>query len=381
MALSSVLDDENNMTKGNRRAHQTVMTKPGLLELPTGVRLVYLAEGRANVVFRFMPAKNADDSSLLPLHLEAKLLRLRKETPSALPCEEISRHFDDVIRPMFAPEELVDQWLVRLPGSLVHECNERLRASERSGERPAKRRGVYLSTAEPMGLLVTDMTTFETPGFSLLELKPKWLLQSPSAPLGSRQCRSCALRAMRNHEARQVVIGELEGLEEEGQRRSFCPLDLVSDDFEDVVHASRHVKGCSDPQRLARILYRNRTLLRLREHQAAMKDVGLHGPQPRSSEQSLAMALRDCTMFIRVGDIHIFFDGDLAANTQILLQLPHDDRLPVEIRLGDLDLKIGSGDKARYWLELEMRLIREGWYAGSRVEETCHVECSMGRYQ
>ena len=279
-----------------RHFHHRRMTKQGLLELPTGVQLVYLAEGRANVVFRFVLSNNALPTDENGQHLQGKLLRLRKATPSSPPYEEVSRHFDNVIRPMFEPGELVDQHLVLLPKDLVHACNDQLRASEQCGERPRKRHGVYLSISEPMGLLVTDMTTFAAPGFSLMELKPKWLLQSPSAPPDSRQCRSCALRAMKNHE-----LSAAGAAEDEEEQRSFCPLDLVSDDFDDVVRASRRIKECRDPIRLARVLYRHETLLRLREHQRAMIDVGLHGPLPDSREQSMAMALRDCTMFIKVG--------------------------------------------------------------------------------
>jgi inositol-pentakisphosphate 2-kinase len=38
---------------------------------------------------------------------------------------------------------------------------------------------------------------------------------------------------------------------------------------------------------------------------------------------------------------------------------------PVEIRLGDLDLKTGAGGKAQYWLNLESQLIAGGWYLGN----------------
>lgn len=56
------------------------------------------------------------------------------------------------------------------------------------------------------------------------------------------------------------------------------------------------------------------------------------------------------------------------------MQLPFDERRPVEVRLGDLDLKTGDGGKAQYWRELETRLIREGWYAGIKG----HSDCALG---
>lgn len=343
------------------------MTKSNFLELPAGVRLVYLAEGRANVVFRFVsasatlpvspgnshnnsdtvPSVNGSSVPDLPVQLRGKLLRLRKEIPSGISYQEITKNFDKVIRPLFSPEELVDQHLVCLPKGLVQHCNDLLRIGEKTGERPHKRHGVYLSVGEPMGLLVTDMTIFEHPGFSLAEFKPKWLLQSPSAPPNSRRCRTCALRDMKNKEAREAGKKE---------QRSFCPLDLVSDKFEDVLRAARFIKGCRDPVRLARALYRNSTLLKLKAHQAAINDVGLNGPLAQSREKSTAMILRDCTMYIK---------------------LSKDEKGSIEVRLGDLDLKTGAGGKAKYWLDLESRLILEGWYAGAHGGEKYNCECSL----
>lgn len=47
--------------------------------------------------------------------------------------------------------------------------------------------------------------------------------------------------------------------------------------------------------------------------------------------------------------------------------MPRDEKSPVEIRLGDLDLKTGAGGKAQYWLDLESKLIGEGWYSGANA--------------
>lgn len=59
-------------------------------------------------------------------------------------------------------------------------------------------------------------------------------------------------------------------------------------------------------------------------------------------------------------------------------QLSKDEKGPVEVRLGDLDLKTGAGGKAKYWLDLESRLILEGWYAGAHGGEKYNCECSLG---
>ncbi|KAF3012465.1 Inositol-pentakisphosphate 2-kinase [Penicillium rubens] len=337
------------------------MTKPNLLELPSGVQLVYLAEGGANVIYRFVrkpvlarkdpkrplpPPTHDTDHCNLPTQLKGKLLRLRKETAADISYTEIVRNFDTIIRPLFNPEELVDQTLVRLPEGLIASCNEQLRTAELNGARPEKRHGSYLCLHEPFGLLITDMTTAGDPGTTLAELKPKWLNQSPSAPATAHRCRTCALRDMKNRESQ--LLGRKE-------QRSFCPLDLVSEQYENVLRATGSIKGCKDRSRLARILYRNPTLQRLQSLQKTERDVGLHGPAAQSREMSLAMTLRDCTMFVKI---------------------PHDERSSIEIRLGDLDLKTGAGGKAGYWRDLETRLIDQGWYRGSNISQNSG-ECAL----
>lgn len=349
------------------------MTNPDRLEFPSGAQLAYLAEGGANVIYRIIwapapagpkqkDAAPSKEQMSIPPMLRGKLLRLRKETKSGISYQEISRNFDRIIRPLFQPEEVVDQTLVQLPRGLVQQCNERLRAAELNGTRPRRRCGVYLSLNEPFGLLVTDMTTFTDPGMIMAELKPKWLLQSPSAPPDARRCRTCALRDMKNRESRKVCGSE---------DKSFCPLGLVSDKFEHVLRATRFVKGCQDQDRLARFLHRNSTLLKLQSHQKAMRDVGLHGQSAQSSEKSLAMTLRDCTMFIKVAFPPLVYH--FIANCA---QMPLDGEGTVEVRLGDLDLKTGAGGKAQYWLDLENRLISQGWYLGTNCGQTSS-ECVL----
>lgn len=63
-----------------------------------------------------------------------------------------------------------------------------------------------------------------------------------------------------------------------------------------------------------------------------------------SSDLLAAMTLRDCTLYLKVGQSSI------------------------DARLGDLDLKTGKG-KAEYWRDLERRLIDEGWYTATENEK------------
>lgn len=276
---------------------------------------MYLAEGGANVIYRFAVAPtrspllvkrdrdpkraptpvaiDLDHHPGLPAHLSGKLLRLRKETAADLSYTEIVHNFNTIVRPLFQPEELVDQTLIRLPEGLVQRCNDQLRVAERNGARPKKRLGGYLCPSEPFGLLITDMTTANNPTATLAELKPKWLTQSPSAPPTAHRCRTCALREMKNHDAESLGLKP---------QRSFCPLDLVSERFENVLRAATLIRGYHDRARLARILFRNPTLQNLQSRQKSCNKVGLYGPPALSQKASLDMTLRDCTMFIKVSN-------------------------------------------------------------------------------
>ncbi|EEH21246.1 hypothetical protein PABG_03477 [Paracoccidioides brasiliensis Pb03] len=319
-------------------------------ELPAGTQPLYLAEGGANIVYRYtIPGEISPVGVMSPGGLQQKsrkLLRLRKEIDSGTPYEDTLKNFNSCIRPMFMSDELVDLELVRLPKGFIASCNEQLRAFESRNARPNGRTGVHLSTTEPFGLLITDMTPAPGSGECLWEFKPKWLLQSPSAPPDAKRCRTCALREMKNCRARKA--GKPEKL-------SFCPLDLVSDNFDDVLRATRFMRGDHGRDRVARCIHRNNTLLKLQACQRDKNAVGLHAQQAHFRERAISMTLRDCTMFIRV---------------------PQNEDKPLEVRLGDLDFKSGIGGKLEYWRETEIRLIEEGWYSGNRKDQG-FSECAL----
>lgn len=298
-------------------------------ELPPQISLQYLAEGAANIVYRFVipptsPSIAADitpdngdgsESTTPPPSeidalrydpvLHGKLLRLRKGLASTVSNEESFKHYQDVIRPLFPMENLMEQVLVRLQSSLIADCNRQLQLEEKLGVRPKKRRGIYLAADEPYGTLITDMSPNRDAGEILVEFKPKWLAQSLSAPPGSTRCRTCALRAMKNRQRRGGP---------EDTSLSFCPLDLVSPDRSRVDLAvaaiclslkdaqSHHTKLLS---RLADFLYENPLLRRLQQLQLDLDRVGILEADVTSREFLTAMTLRDCTLFVKVKQLFV----------------------------------------------------------------------------
>jgi inositol-pentakisphosphate 2-kinase len=174
----------------------------------------------------------------------------------------------------------------------------------------------------------------------MVEFKPKWLSQSPSAPKNAVRCRQCARFARTNADLAR---------KNEPLQKAFCPLELKN-------HESRRLSQIIFPpenhkEMLPRFdswLSSNTLLPRLRQNQMMLDPIGVLINDKSDDNFRAAMTLRDCTVFVR-------FPADTA-----------DDHL-IEARIGDLDLK--SPDKSQYWKDTENALIDEGWYTGTEKKE------------
>ncbi|PSS17066.1 hypothetical protein M430DRAFT_59443 [Amorphotheca resinae ATCC 22711] len=343
--------------------------------LPDNVTLSYLAEGAANIVYRIHIPPGTPQPSVLeeygddepqpteidsaPIWLrqfENKLLRLRKDLPTTSPCAAGHDTWLRLIAPLFPADQIVHQSLVELrPPGIITKLNEELRSWEQSSERstikkshlrsldlrPTQRQGIYLAE-DDHGLLVTDMTSSGESGEEIIEFKPKWLCQSPSAPANSKRCRQCARAARTN--ARRARTGE-------HLMPLLCPLDLVSKSPSDLeLVSSRLLAPDKDPaiiRRFARWLETNTLLQQLRTYQEMLDQKGVLVGDVDDENFLVAMTLRDCTVFVRFP--------------------PEGSGREIEARLGDLDVK--SSRKKDYWRSIELPLIEEGWYAGTENKE------------
>ncbi|KAL9001497.1 MAG: hypothetical protein Q9169_000072 [Polycauliona sp. 2 TL-2023] len=347
------------------------------LDKDSPVRVRYHAEGAANVVFIITSdrvSSRDDDYGIvgtttrdgiprIDVRLKGKLLRLRKDVPSVTPVVDSHRHYEDHIEPLFPAESLVEQLLCKITPGFVRKCNAVLRMEEEQHmSRPKKRHGVNLSQTETHGLLITDMRYDGS--HASTEFKPKWLVQSPSAPPDSKRCRTCALRALRDvkNNAKVRSYGP--------EPSDFCPLTLVSGD-KDLIYPSLEpillkaigapldILGFAD---LTLLYFQNLRLFKvLRDLQAEKDPKGILEVDPSNVDFMTAMALRDCTFFLKIPN----------QNEQ--------DGARIEARLGDLDLKTPDGGKEDYWRETERQLINEGWYTAT--EKTPAPKGSMQRRQ
>lgn len=296
-----------------------------ILDSSSGVHLEYLAEGAANIIYKptshpqtpnveadlnFVP----DGITTTPLptdlpslmadpRLEGKLIRLRKDLSTVLPVQTSLDHFKNVISPLFHDSQVVSQTLLKISTEVIKDLNTELREMEAQGKRAAKRHGTYLAENEAYGTLITDMSSDSTS--VSIEFKPKWLVQSPSAPTGSKRCRTCALRAMR-----LVTQSGHHGAE----NGSFCPLKLVSGDLilvnvtVDQILASPKYSQLRD-QNIKSLLMswimESPVLQRLKQLQMDLDPAGLLAGDLASQDFLTTMTLRDCTLFLKASFSHV----------------------------------------------------------------------------
>ncbi|KAK5136696.1 hypothetical protein LTR08_002349 [Meristemomyces frigidus] len=294
----------------------------------TTCTLDYLNEGGANFVFRLLPAQG----QTRPPTITGKLLRLRKDFPHVQSTTEQLQDFDQHFKPLFPPEHIIEHTLVQLAGSIPRLLNQSLQHLDR----PSHRGQDSLPLSETHGLLITDMTP--KPDSTLLQLKPKWLSQSPNAPANAKRCRTCALRAQRASQQIRTAT----------DKQASCPLALVSERVQDRQRAAEAVTRDAELRHL--LAHEVQPLLQLlRQWQIDLDRAGVlnAASADASAVRDLckAMTLRDCTLFAR--------RSNGGGN--------------VEVRLGDLDLKQAS--QTTKWCQVERSLIGQGWYMNGEDPE------------
>ena len=302
----------------------------GNLDFSLGDDLEYLAEGNANVVFS---VKNSSP---------ACLVRVQKEAHWTVPVIDIVRALGAKILPLFCRAQYVEMNIKQLNPHYIEKFNLQITQAERNGKRPEKRRGVYVHRAEQYAILMQDMRP-QNASQVTIEFKPKWLVQSPSAPTNAMRCRTCALRKMRASEEGQN--GRVSIMPKD--LTNFCPLGLLSNDT-DILRSVVKAAGAPEDklELFANALKDNGTIQRLRQAQQEHNNVGLQAITTKA-DMGAAMALRDCVMFVRV-------DSSSGQSESVL---------------ADLDIKKCDEDNYDRWGKMEARLVDEGWYEGTDERE------------
>lgn len=331
-------------------------------------------------------------------------MRLRKDLSFTKPAVDVAGDFTSRIAPLFAEADngrfkslLMEQALYKLTPEMVAEANAELREMDtvdlstisadavntevhpQGGDGTKKirhhhRRHVYLPPyeVEQYGILMQNLQGSSVDW--LVEFKPKWLVQSPSAPRDARNCRTCALNAMRRSKADKHQV---KGRGDSG----FCPLDLLEEDDEDDDDAERNENEKEEGEEnndapadgdeiLKRALsniwpiqggiekfvavFKQRVQPALRHLLTLQRehgDVGLQDFQhPEGKDFGVAMALRDCSVFLALRR-----RASSASAEEGAVDL-------VDVKFADLDLKTTEGGKIQKWAAMEQELLDGGWY-------------------
>lgn len=380
----------------------TVVSLPRISELSLlGAKeyeFKFISEGAANAVFEVTKQPDGRNGDrifqgtsyallLLPsrrrdglTYSTGRLLRVPKAGTKAHSYVELQEYWETAVKPLFRPEDLAQQMLIKLgDASVISRLNGTLEKEE-DNRRPDFR-GSRIALAEH-GMLVEDMRPsmpqpphIDSASFAhipplpplppghpddfTLEFKPKWLAQSPNAPASATRCRTCALNAHRRH-TRQ---------EKAGNRAIPCPLRFLAStapgsspvvailDYLSVPNPPLTPRAPTPEQRarLARWLQTNTLLPRIREAQLANDRGGPLAANAHDPRLELAMTLRDCACFVRI---------------------PADPSAPIEAKLADLDKKNGEA-KLGYWHAIERCLIEDGYYE-ERESPRQETDCQLG---
>ncbi|KAL1893868.1 Inositol-pentakisphosphate 2-kinase [Ceratocystis pirilliformis] len=401
---------------------KTPPTDPPLI-IPPGTRITeFMGEGSANVVVRIEIPQSCSPQTRR--QFQGKLLRLQKASkhPENRPYPYATQHayFQDHIVPLFPKaNDLISHELVLLDrnnniinqahalldlmdqvsSNVQHSRNqhpptpEMLHESaalihpdvlpeeqrERLGHSKIKRRnkqfiGSKLAYVE-YGLLVEDMSINHDEDGILVEIKPKWLLQSTSAPPASARCRNCAIEL---HRARQGRLKQ--------SRPKPCPLLLMSDNWrhrrefmaqmlvavepdewymEPLMRWAGGVPS-SGPESKSRSGLGpgpNPLLLLLRDLQGQLDRKGpLCATEEDNAGFPLAMTMRDCSVFIRVVRKAIRgLSGEDSSGSSGAPVSPAEYSISVSAKIGDLDMK-NAGAKLSYWKRTELELLHDDAY-------------------
>lgn len=315
--------------------------------VPTGtLRLSYVTEGAANVIWN-VHFENSNLSS----RDSTVVLRMRKDIQSTVSMTELKAQFEQRIAPLFAfdPSLLFPMDVVLLCPAVLEDLNNQLTRLEETGKRKPMRRGIYHPTfaTEPYAALLPNLDHGQS---TMVEFKPKWLVQSPSAPRDAQRCRTCALNARRR----------VKGAPGRGDM-GFCPFDLLSRNRKILSVALRQVWTNEDTLDAFLEAFRERVQPALRQLQRLQRvhgEVGLDDfRHPSGKDFSVAMALRDCSVALKV----------LNAKSKDKLEM-------ATVKLIDLDLKDAGGGKLAKWAKIEAELIDEGWYTYQPAPE---IQCAM----
>ncbi|EQL03371.1 inositol-pentakisphosphate 2-kinase [Ophiocordyceps sinensis CO18] len=319
------------------RSRNSFHQRPRVRRLPEGTRpLRLVGEGAANAVFQLDDGDAGSDLNDLLLLRVAKVPS-RDYAPTYNYLVQ-QRFYEASIKPRLG-EYAVHQELVILHKSGVVDRLNRL-LQDIDSTRKKKFRGSLIGQTD-WGFLVEDMRPQDPTECVLIEFKPKWLSQSPSAPKDAIRCRQCAM------ELRNLIRDPSDRMLPEHKP---CPLALVDENAPSKVSSpfriAPHLAPVGRSDHFGQVLgsiVNHPSIRALRAQQDLLDKLGPLYAEP-TDPFLIAMTLRDCTCFAQI----------------------HRRRQSVKIRMGDFDWK-DPLIKFDSWRRAEQELIDGRFYTAERI--------------
>ncbi|OAK99405.1 hypothetical protein IQ06DRAFT_18188 [Phaeosphaeriaceae sp. SRC1lsM3a] len=367
------------------------------------IYFAYLNQGGANVIFKirhwsqstpdelpfiFLNAES-NRSEAIPIQyssLIGQVLRVNKGLSKTLRSEEVISGFYDHVRPLFSQQArlttvvnsstndyslhtdqlsnadltmfLMDHRGVGLHSKVMANLSTKCDAI-RKDDTPHSS-----PNTSRWGILLPDLSP--TPGSSVtIEVKPKWLAQSPTAPPDAIRCRTCALQLLKPKDPKVYL----------------CPLQLldgtrdivynwvkgrVAEQMDDSANAAgqtgkiaSHIANYITEGPVKPLLKHLRVLQSRLDHSGILgRDQLRNFPKEardiRDHNLRLAMTLRDCSLYIRI----------CYTSSRV-------DPSSLECKVGDLDFK--SQDKMDDWADKERELLESGAYTRQTADLNCQL--------
>jgi inositol-pentakisphosphate 2-kinase len=372
------------------------------------ISLEYLHQGGANVVFKIHACQDQNDGkpSLLfvdlhnsashaqPVHSSEtsnKVLRVHKGLDKTLRSEEVIQGFIQDVRPLFqrgsipvitnstahgntshtpAASTLIlpdhDLTTYLMDHEPVVLFPDAMAALTSQSDTICQERGAEALTSVRWGILLPDMSPVLGSSVTL-EIKPKWLVQSPTAPLNAIRCRTCALQILKPKDPKkylcplQLIHGDSDDIFQWAYNRFASKLgveevkrssDVAKEEQENTTAAiATHVTAYLTKGPGSTVLKHLEFLQSKLDPQGALRRGETRPRDTFDHNLRLAMTLRDCSMYINI-------------------RYENVDALEVVCKLGDLDFK--SADKMDDWAGKERELLASDAYTSVGVQNEPH---------
>ncbi|KAH8737834.1 inositol-pentakisphosphate 2-kinase-domain-containing protein [Ilyonectria robusta] len=317
-----------------------------LKRLPRGARPVKLiGEGAANAVFELALPEGYPPSS----EFKGWLLRVAKTPTNGAPPRynylKQQEFYADKVKSHLKDHVIQQELVVVRDSDIVYELNAFLRRMDH--QRKEKFRGSFIAQTN-WGFLVEDMRPTDPTKSILIEFKPKWLNQSPTAPSGAIRCRQCAMELYNFVKDPSLTRSVPE--------TKPCPLVLDNPDAPlDISSPFRLAPQLAklNSSTILSSLYSAANHQVIQDLREVQKLADPHGPLNASKDDPMfnfAMTVRDCTCFVQIfpDKAHPGPEG------------------PIRLRLGDFDFK-DTSVKFERWQAAERNLISSGCYTADWI--------------